>query len=537
VIQLLSIKVYLKKNILKFLILTGSALVIAALSNSVPVLSQKVFDEGILQGEINSIIFFSTLVIGVYLLRGILIYFNEFFLSVLSSKIISNIKNEVVKEIIQLPLGFFDNKNSSYILSRVNEVHSLSLIFTPTVFTFIANVFSMLGALTYIYIKSIELFIICIVSIPIFFLISNYSMKNLTRYSKDMLESNAKTNKQIHSALEGISTLKQMKEEKNINQKISKEVEILASKTIKQSKLMSKNTQILNVSILVIQTVIIGVIGLFIIKNKLSIGDYVALVQYVNMVFSPISMFQSIKLTIQPALAAISRIEDLIGKKTIHQDSSNKSNIRDIEEIDFRNVSFGYQSHNIIDNLSFSLIRGDRLALIGSNGSGKTTIAKLLLGLYQDYQGDILINGIDSKNINKDDLLTKISIVPQNIYLFEESILENIKIGNRDLSNEEFMSRINLFQSYGILKTIDLDKKVIENGKNLSKGQIQQIALMRVLVRETDILIFDEATSYLDKETRKSFKHILEELLSDKICVFISHDDELEMFTNKEIEL
>lgn len=515
------------------------ALVIAALSNSVPVLSQKVFDEGILKNEINGIVLFSILVIGVYLLRGILTYFNEYFISVLSTKIISNIKNEIVKKIIQMPLGFFDNKSSSYILSRVNEVHSLSLIFTPTVFTFIANTFSMLGALTYIYIKSIELFIICIISMPIFFLISNYSMKNLTRYSKDMLESNAKTNKQIHSALEGISTLKQLNEERNINQKISKEVENLASTTIKQSKSMSKNTQVLNISILVIQTVIIGVIGLFIIKNKLSIGDYVALTQYVNMVFSPISMFQSIKLTIQPALAAISRIDDLIGKKTINPETAKKTieNVSDIQEINFKNVSFGYQSNDIIENLSFSLIRGDRLALIGGNGSGKTTIAKLFLGFYQDYQGEILINDIESRNINNEDLLTKISIVPQNIYLFEESILENIKIGNRDLPNEEFMSRINLFQSYGILKSIDLDKKVIENGKNLSKGQIQQIAIMRVLVREADILIFDEATSYLDKESRKSFKHILEELLSDKICVFISHDDELEMFTNKKLEI
>lgn len=394
----------------------------------------------------------------------------------------------------------------------------------------------MLGALTYIYIKSIELFIICIIFIPIFFLVSNYSMKNLTRYSKDMLESNAKTNKQIHSALEGISTLKQLNEEKNINQKISKEVENLASTTIKQSKSMSKNTQVLNISILVIQTVIIGVIGLFIIKNKLSIGDYVALTQYVNLIFSPISMFQSIKLTIQPALAAISRINDLIGKK-IYSETTEKSKITNIQEIYFQNVTFSYQSYNIIENLSFSLVRGDRLALIGGNGSGKTTIAKLLLGLYQNYKGKILINGIESKEIKKADLLTRISIVPQNIYLFEESILENIKIGNRDLASEEFMSRINLFQSYGILKSIDLDKRVIENGKNLSKGQIQQIAIMRALIRETDILIFDEVTSYLDKETRKSFKHILEELLADKICIFISHDDELEMFTNKELVL
>lgn len=103
-IQLLSIKVYLKKNILKFLILTVSALIIATLSNSIPILSQKVFDQGILQGKINNIVLFSTSIIGVYLLRGILTYFNEFFISVLSTKIISNIKNEIVKKIIQMPL-------------------------------------------------------------------------------------------------------------------------------------------------------------------------------------------------------------------------------------------------------------------------------------------------------------------------------------------------------------------------------------------------------------------------------------------------
>lgn len=148
------------------------------------------------------------------------------------------------------------------------------------------------------------------------------------------------------------------------------------------------------------------------------------------------------------------------------------------------------------------------------------------------------MNGFTVKHkFNLYSLRSKIGIVPQNIYLFEGSVKENIRIGNRVLSEEEFQKRLDRLLEYGFLDGLDLNKKIIDNGKNLSKGQIQQIAFARIFMKDVDVLIFDEATSNMDPNAKEAFQNILLDLLHDKICLFISHTDELMYLVNKKIVL
>ncbi len=262
--------------------------------------------------------------------------------------------------------------------------------------------------------------------------------------------------------------------------------------------------------------------------------------QYVGMIYSPLIMLQSFKLSIQPAIAAISRINSMLSSNnTENIEESTGKKIDYIKFVKFENVSFKYDTSNesILNNICFDLYSGDRIAFIGKNGSGKTTIAKLLLGFYKNYSGNITINDYELRELDINSLRSKIGIVPQNIYLFEGSVKENIRIGNRVLSEKEFQRRLDRLLEYGFLNGLDLNKKIIDNGKNLSKGQIQQIAFARIFMKDVDVLIFDEATSNMDQNAKEAFQNILLDLLHDKICLFISHTDELMYLVNKKIVL
>ncbi|KPC97809.1 ABC transporter ATP-binding protein [Geobacillus thermocatenulatus] len=534
------LKFYLKKSLKNVVILVLLTLFISFLSNIIPILSQMVFDEGIMKNNVFNITVYSSILIGVYIGRGVLNHFSDYLISATSAKIIANVKNEIIQKILKMPVSFFDNQSTAYILSRLNEVNSLSSIFTPTVFNFLSSTISMIGALMYILSKSIEIFVACVSFIPVVYIISNTSITSLNRYSREMLEATANTNNKIHSALEGIIALKELNEEEHMNQSITKEVNQLALKTIHQSKTASKSSQMLNVMVLVVQTLIIGIIGFFITNKKLTIGDYVSMTQYVGMIYSPLIMLQSFKLSIQPAIAAISRINSMLSSNnTENIEESTGKKIDCIKFVKFENVSFKYDTSNesILNNICFDLYSGDRIAFIGKNGSGKTTIAKLLLGFYKNYSGNITINDYELRELDINSLRSKIGIVPQNIYLFEGSVKENIRIGNRVLSEEEFQRRLDRLLEYGFLDGLDLNKKIIDNGKNLSKGQIQQIAFARIFMKDVDVLIFDEATSNMDQNAKEAFQNILLDLLHDKICLFISHTDELMYLVNKKIVL
>ncbi|WP_240518685.1 MULTISPECIES: peptidase domain-containing ABC transporter [Bacillus] len=528
--------VHFKKNFMSIFLLGSITFLIAGITNSIPILSQKVFDEGILKRNVDSIILFTVVLITIYLIRGILNYISDFVLAKTSSKVIADIKTEIVYKTLNMPMSFFDCKSTAYILSRINETNSLSSIFTPTVFSFFSASISMTGALIYIFSKSILIFFICILFTPLVYIISNGSLSVINKYSKEMFETNARTNNKIHSTFEGIVTLKQLNQESNVNKTISKEVFSLAEKTVKQSKTISKSSQLLNVAILIIQSLVIGVIAYLITKGKLQVGDYVSLTQYVGMVYAPITMFQGFKITIQPALAAMSRLNSLFGK-TVPDNKGIKVN--KIKTISLENVSFKYETADkqILKNINLDINTGEKLALIGRNGSGKTTIVKLLLGFYQNYLGNIFINGIELRKINIKELRDRVGIIPQNIYLFEDTIVDNIKIGNVEITEREFQQKIDLLQKNGILTDLDLNKIIIENGKNLSKGQIQQIAFARAFIKGFDVIIFDEATSNMDKKARQAFKNFLSQEFSSQICIFISHDNELSSFIDKEFVL
>lgn len=159
----------------------------------------------------------------------------------------------------------------------------------------------------------------------------------------------------------------------------------------------------------------------------------------------------------------------------------------------------------------------------------------MFLGFYKNFSGNIFLDGIDLKSINEECIREKIAVVPQSCYLFDTSIIDNIKLANNNLTQVEFLKKIKYLQSIHLFDGIDLETNLIENGKNLSGGEVQRISLARILIRDFDVCIFDEFTNSLDLDSKKVLKKILKEEFEDKICIFISHDDYLSDLANKKL--
>lgn len=233
--------------------------------------------------------------------------------------------------------------------------------------------------------------------------------------------------------------------------------------------------------------------GLLIVNGKMSLGNYWAISQYALLVFAPMQLLSSISIMVQPGLAALSRIGELLKLKTEDEISGDKETGK-IESITFSDVSFAYTEKPVVQNFNLQAHENDKIVLFGKNGSGKTTIAKLLIGFYKNYTGSIQINGIELRDISVTDLRSRIGIVAQNIFLFSGSLLDNIRYISPESSEQEVMNALekaglDISEFAGGLHFI-----INENGKNLSGGQRQKIALARMIVKNPDVMIFDEAT-------------------------------------------
>lgn len=239
---------------------------------------------------------------------------------------------------------------------------------------------------------------------------------------------------------------------------------------------------------------------------------------------------------VQPGIAALTRINELLKLKTEDEICGNRQ-VGKIENIVFSDVSFGYGEKTVIDNFNMAICRNEKIALLGKNGSGKTTIAKLLLGFYKDYSGSIRINDIEIKNVSLSDLRNRVRIVAQNIILFSGTLLYNISFIAPELGEAEVISALEK-AGLDISEFADgLNTLISENGKNLSGGQRQKIAFARMIVKNPDVVIFDEATSNLDEATSKLVKNSIQTLFADKICIMITHDQEMASIADTIIRL
>jgi ATP-binding cassette subfamily B protein len=267
--------------------------------------------------------------------------------------------------------------------------------------------------------------------------------------------------------------------------------------------------------------------GAFYIQNELvTFGTLIAFIQYAQMFFRPISDLSEKYNILQSALAASERIFKLLDKKpNIVSPSQGHQAMKITKAIELRNVSFAYNSELILRDINLTIPIGERYALVGHTGAGKTSLTRLLGRFYEINQGEILIDGIDIRKWDLDNLRSHMAVVPQEVFLFSGTVLENIRLGNPQIKAETVRAAAELVNAHHFIEKMPggYDARIRERGSNLSQGQKQLLALARAIVFNPSILILDEATSNIDSESEYLIQQALRVVLENRTAIVIAH--------------
>lgn len=533
------IKEMYKKNKLNFAILLFTAFLNVIINISISVMLQKMLDLSY-GSNLNKFYSASISMLLIIFLIMLMIVIDAIIKPIYRRKGMRKYKEYAFKNILNKSISSFsENETSEYISSLTNDLKYIEENYFTSIFDLIIDIFSFLSALTLMFIYNYVLAIVAIVFSLLPFIIAICLGGKLSKYENEISNKNASFVHFIKDSFNGFSTIKSFKAEDKLNHLFEKKDSELENAKVKASRI---GWLIQGLGII---TNVIAQFGVFfvggylcIVKNSITPGIIVAFVQLMNYIVGPLSKIPN---TLSKRKAAIPLIEKL-ANLCINMDEIDKEEVIFENSIKVENLTFSYDEKIILNNINFKFEKNKSYAIVGASGSGKSTLLNLLMGRLEKYEGSIYFDNQDLKNISKSSLAETISLVEQNVFIFDDSIMNNITMYqevDKDIIND-IIIKSGLEK---IIKEKKEDYRCGEGGTNLSGGEAQRISIARALLKNSKIMMMDEATSALDNETANK---ILSQILSlnniTKIIIThrlekeeLSKFDEILVFKNGEL--
>jgi ABC-type bacteriocin/lantibiotic exporter with double-glycine peptidase domain len=517
---------YVRTRLKKFVI--GSFLMIAVslLAMPTPYLMKYIVDNIILEKNINLLHLLIIILFIIQLIKFIISFLTSYFFDLFNQEITAQIKRDLFHRILRLPLSFFDKNQTGYILSRISEVEGLGFFFSNSLIRFIIGIFEFIFSLSILFFLNWRLTIVSILVLPLFYLVTKLYSGGIRKLSKELMEKGAILSKQIQDSLSGVDVVKVFCAEERETKKIHHHLEDLKKSNIKRNFISTFSSELMSLIGATGGFIVLWYGGLSIIKGTFTIGSYIAFTGYLAKLYGPTYIIAVMGVILQPALTTLNRISELFKLVGEEDDKKKKIKISEIrDKIEFKNVTFSYGSRNALKNINFTIAKGEKVLITGPNGSGKSTIIKLILGLYKIKKGEILIDNHNINDISFSSVRERISVVSQNVFLFNDTIQNNILFSKPEARIEDIEKTTKLAGSYDFIKKLDKGMETIigESGRNISGGERQKISIARALLRDSDLIIFDEATSQQDAQSIEIIEKLINDKFRDKICIIISH--------------
>lgn len=461
------------------------------------------------------------------LIEFILSYFQTYILERTAKKIIMNLRQQVFSHIQKLPISYFDKNPIGKIVTRVtNDTDSLNDMFTDVVIGFLQNVFIMIGIVLVMISLDLKLTVICLLVTPLMFGVTLLFKKRARRIFGEIRNKLSSINGFLSEHISGMKIIqifnmenKKYNEFQNINEEYY-------NANLKQIILFGVFRPFMDVVKTLSLALILFYGGTRLIKGTIEVGTLYAFINYINRLFQPIIELTDQYNTYQSSMVSSERIFGILDEKIEDQHSDGCNLNKAKGEIEFKNVWFAYESENwILKNLSFKILPGQSVSFVGATGAGKTSIINLLCGFYENQKGEILIDGINIKDIKTEELRRNIGLVLQDVFLFAGDIETNIKLFNKEISLEDVKKAAQHVNADYFIENFDdgYKHKINEKGTTLSMGQRQLISFARALVFNPSILVMDEATSNIDTETETIIQEALEKLMKNRTTIAVAH--------------
>ncbi|MBN1214342.1 MAG: ABC transporter ATP-binding protein [Candidatus Lokiarchaeota archaeon] len=441
-----------------------------------------------------------------------------------------NLRYEIFTKFQYLGLDYHENSNNSAgkkISYLTNDVNTIQELIESGLLVIIGNFFSLIGALGFMIILSLQLTLVLFIIIPVFGVIGGSVFKKARKYYKDLREKVSKVTSAFDESILGMREIQSFAIEEEMFYEFNEATKNEKDISLKSAKLFA----IIPGLIILVFTTGIGILfftaGILIRDKVITLGTFISFIFYLFQFFEPLNALIGFFTILQNALAAGTRMIGLIDTYPSIKESFNPINLKNIQgEIEYNNISFYYDKENpVINNINIRIKAKERLALVGYTGAGKSTFIKLLNRFYDPIDGDITLDGVELKNINLKSLRSNIGVVLQENFLFSGTIMDNIKYGKLDATDEEVINIAKQVNAHNFV--IDLENGyqtlVGERGSHLSEGERQLIAFARALIGDPPILILDEATSAVDPYSELLIQEALEKILKGRTSISIAH--------------
>ena len=487
------------------------------------------------QGVINwsEINFLAFVLIATFLSSAIIGYIQGVVTSSLSVVYEKKLRESILKKMRRLPIGYFDRTPNGDVMSRmINDVDTISVSFAETLTQIITSVTTLVGYLAIMLYLSVTLSLIAIVAVPISTIFIARVLKKAKVYFVAERETLGKLNAIIEENFSGQLIIKannhagqSIKNFETINQKLyqeSSEAQFLSSLTFPLTHIF--------LNLAYAGVCMLG--GYYVIIGTISIGGIQAFIQYLNRFNRPITEVAQLSSTIQQILAAAERIFDFLEEKE-EEPEVEKSLFSQIVnknrklhgEVEFRNVNFSYDVKPVIKNFSVKIEPGMQVAIVGPTGAGKTTIVNLLMRFFDPNDGEILIDGVDTRKMRRDEVRDLFGMVLQDTWLFSGTIMENLKYGAKKISDEDVYKAAKLVGVDHFIKSLPNGYQTVisEDSDNISAGEKQLMTITRAVISEPMMMILDEATSNVDTRTEQLIQDAFSKLTKGRTSFVIAH--------------
>lgn len=503
------------------------AIILAPLNVLRPYLINIMVDDYILKYDLEGLARMSMVFLGIVILTVIARYYFTYQVNVLGQSIIRDLRVRVFKHITSLKLTYFDKTPVGTSTTRtINDIETINSIFTQGVITIIADILSMVVIIAVMLITSWKLTLICLLTMPLM-VIATYIFKEKVKVSYQKVRNQISSmNAFLNERITGMRIVQIFHKEEQEQDKFD-EINVKYKKANLDSILYYAifYPVVEIISALSLALMIWWGAGAY-IQDQVSFGALVAFQVYISMLFRPLRMLADSFNTLQMGLVAAERVFKLIDRTDQISDNGDVEADRFDGKVDFENVSFSYDNEtDVLKSLSFSIPKNETLAIVGSTGSGKTTIINTLGRFYDIRKGSIKIDDVDIRSYTLDSLRNRIGMVLQDVFLFNGTLLDNITLRDESITEEEVIEASKMIGAHAFFKDMPggYQFKVLERGNNMSMGQRQLISFVRALVFDPDILILDEATSSIDTETEAIIQHAIETLVVNRTSIVIAH--------------
>lgn len=455
-------------------------------------------------------------------------FIQGFVMTGISNDVTYNLRKDISKKINRLPLNYFESRTNGEILSRVtNDVDTLQMSLNQSMTQLITSVTTIIGVLFMMLSINVWMTLAALLILPVSMVIINFVMKHSQKYFRDQQSYLGKVNGQIEENYGGHNVVKVFNKEQDVVAEFEEDNKKLYESAWKSqffSGMMMPVMQFVG-NLGYVMVAFLG--GIFTIKGSIEVGDIQSFFQYIRNFTQPIQQIAQVVNLLQSSAAASERVFEFLEEPEEEQTAENPVSVKNLTgDVQFEHVSFGYNPEKIIiHDFSAEVTDGQKIAIVGPTGAGKTTMVKLLMRFYDVNSGEIMVDGHNIRDFNRSELRETFGMVLQDTWLFSGTIMENIRYGRLDATDEEVIAAAKAAHIHNFIMQQPGGYQMVldEETSNISQGQKQLLTIARAILADNKILILDEATSSVDTRTEMQIQKAMNNLMKGRTSFVIAH--------------